>query len=91
MKVFLLTFDLHNEDVRPSILAEIKNFQSWAKLTESSYTLVSERTAKDLMDNLFFRLLGGGDQMYIIELGADWRGRGPKEVIQWLQDRSRYA
>ena len=91
MKVFLIIFDLRTEDALAAVLDEIKTFQSWAKLTDGCYTLVSGRTAKDLLDNSFFPLLGGADQMYILEIGPDWRGRGPQQVIQWLQDRSRYT
>ena len=89
MKVYLITFALPKEDVRTAVFEEIKKCKSWAKLTETSYALISDRTAHDLFDNSFLPLLAGGDQLYITELGADWRGRGAKEVIQWLQDSAR--
>ena len=38
MATLLVTYDLNKETVRPNIVGAIKEYSSWARLSESSYS-----------------------------------------------------
>lgn len=84
MPTFLVTYDLNKETKRPPIVQRIKNATgSWAKLSESSYAVHGNVTARSLYDYLS-PLFDGNDQLYVIKLSAPWSGYGGKKVNEWL-------
>lgn len=85
MAVYLITYDLNRETIRPKILKDIKAYSSWACLSESSYAVVSEGTPQDVYNHLS-KHLDGNDNLYVISLRQPWWGQGPKDVNNWLDN-----
>lgn len=84
MAVFLVTYDLNKEAVRPNILSKIREW-NWAKLSESSYA-VEAISAKGVYDRLK-PLIDDNDNLYVIPLREPYEGWGPKHVHEWLQQK----
>ena len=88
MAVYIVTYDLNREVVRPNILAEIKQ-KTWAKLSESSYAIDTTETAQDVFNRLR-PLIDDDDNLFVIPLRKPYAGYGPEAVIQWLDQRLTY-
>jgi len=82
---YVVTYDLNKEATRPPILKDIKDFGSWARLSESSYSISTSLTAHQVYEKLKSHI-DSNDQIYIIPLSKPWSGFGPKEVNEWLDN-----
>lgn len=85
MAVYIVTYDLNREVVRPNILAEIKK-KTWAKLSESSYAIDTNETAQQVFARLR-PLIDDDDNLFIMPLRKPYAGYGPEKVIEWLDQR----
>jgi len=84
MKIYLVTYDLHIKGQNYSdLLLKIKESMKWARLSESSYAVGSEKTPQQLYDYLKTSL-DSNDQLYIITLMKPYKGCGIEEVNDWL-------
>ncbi|MEQ8395460.1 hypothetical protein [Thalassobaculum sp.] len=83
MAVYLITYDLNNETVRPKIVKDIKAYDNWACLSESSYAVVSDGTPEAVY-NYLSKHLDGDDTLYVISLRRPYSGQGSKAVNDWL-------
>lgn len=88
MAVFLVTYDLNKETVRPKIVDEVKK-TAWARLSESSYAISTEESAGQVYDR-FKKHLDANDNLYIITLKRPYQGFGPPKVNDWLEERLTY-
>ena len=84
MGVFLITYDLNNEDSRPNITGDIKKFKSWAKLSESSYA-VNTNLSAEAVYNRMKKFLDADDNLYVIGLRKPLVGQGSIKVNKWLE------
>lgn len=85
MAALLITYDLNKESKRPPIVDLIREFPSWARLSESSYAVQTDLSVNEVYKK-FDRLTDANDQIYIITLSQPWMGFGPKEVNDWLDE-----
>lgn len=88
MAVFLATYDLNREAVRPHITKIIHDNWAWAKLSESSYAVEAE--SADEVWSLLMPLLDGNDNLFIFALKHPYQGWGAQEVHDWLETRLTY-
>lgn len=89
MAVYIVTYDLNKETVRPKITEEVKASPRWAMLSESSYAISTTETP-DQVYSRFTKYLDGNDTLYVITLRRPYTGRGPKEVNDWLEKNLQY-
>ncbi len=83
MQTLIVAYDLNREVIRPKITHEVKK-TTWAKLSESSYAIVTSETAQDVFDR-FKPLLDENDNLYVIPVTKPFAGYGPRPVIEWLE------
>ncbi|MBI2255276.1 MAG: hypothetical protein HYU58_11700 [Proteobacteria bacterium] len=83
MACYLVTYDLNAEVKRPPIVKTIKSFGAWAKLSESSYAIVSSGTAEQVYNSLV-HLIDQNDELRVIPIRQNWFGWGYKTVNDWL-------
>ncbi len=83
MPLCIITYDLNKESKRPDILADIRK-GTWAKLSESSYAVLTPETPKQVYDRLA-KHLDGNDTLYVITLNRPYYGQGSAEVNDWLE------
>lgn len=86
MKIYLVTYDLHVKGQNyTDLLAKIKESAKWARLSESSYAIGTEKTPQQLYDYLNISL-DSNDQLYIVTITKPYIGHGAKEVNDWLEN-----
>lgn len=83
MTTYIVTYDLNNETKRPPIVKDIRSYESWAMLSESSYAISTGQTPKQVYDFLS-KHLDSNDNLYVINLTNPHYGQGPKDVNDWL-------
>ncbi|RWR28816.1 hypothetical protein D2T31_11935 [Sinirhodobacter populi] len=86
MASYLITYDLNREVRRPKIVDAIREFGTWAKLSESSYAIVTWKTADQVYDD-FKQYLDNNDSFYVISLRQPLAGQGDAKVNEWLQNQ----
>lgn len=85
MAVYLVTYDLNKEVVRPNITEKIKSLGGYAKLSESSYAIDVDLTVDQVFDALK-PLIDNNDQIYILTLSQPMAGFGYTNINKWLED-----
>lgn len=90
MATYIVTYDLNNESQRPPIVQAIKAYKTWARLSESSYAIVTEHSPSQVYDYLK-KYLDNDDQLYVITLHKPYAGQGSQEVNNWLEQHLRYC
>lgn len=85
MAVYLVAYDLNKETSRPPIVKAIKEYGTWAKLSESSYAISTSKTPAQVYSGLS-SLLDSNDQLYVINLRKPYSGFGPNDINKWLED-----
>lgn len=84
MTALLIAYDLNSPGHRQEqLLTLIKKEFPWAKLSESSYAVVTMRPPAPVFD-LLKPLLGKSDQLLVIALSRRHRGVGSEPVVDWL-------
>jgi hypothetical protein len=84
MAVYLVTYDLNKVGQNYSgLYEEIKKY-SWAKLSESSYVIETNKSVETVLSEMR-KCLDSNDTIYIISLTQPWTGYGPKDVNEWIQ------
>ena len=85
MSVKLITYDLNAEGQKHAeVLAKIKSFGVWARLSESSYAISTQLNLEQLY-NQFKHLIDKNDNILIITLKKPYQGWADKEVMEWLE------
>ncbi len=84
LTVFLITYDLNRETVRPPIVRRIRSYEAWARLSESSYAISTPQTAAQVYSGLS-DLLDNNDSLFVIKLSNPASGwAADPDVKQWL-------
>ena len=84
--VYIVTYDLGQPTQRyDELLTLIKDCPRWARLSQSSYLVVSDMTAVELRDK-FKTVLDGNDRLYVgaVKTPAAWTGM-PEVVTGWIK------
>lgn len=86
MKIYVVTYDLNKSGQKyQELLEKIKENSMWARLSESSYAVGTEKTPQQLFDHLQTSL-DSNDHLYIITIAKPYIGVGTEEVTKWLEN-----
>lgn len=85
MNFFIVTYDLHVSGQDYSgLLEKIKEGNGWAKLSESSYAVSTEKSPQQLLDILKANI-DDNDRLYIVTISKPYTGWGDQEILDWLE------
>ena len=86
MAVRIVTYDLNAErrksDDYHKLLKLIKEYP-WAKLSESSYAIATDKQPKELFEE-FSAPLDSNDYLLVLTLNQPWWGTQQQDVMDWL-------
>lgn len=85
MACYLITYDLNKETSRPPIVDKIREFEAWARLSESSYAVSTDMSAQDVYE-LMKPMLDDNDNLYVMALKKPLAGQGDQKVNDWLSN-----
>ena len=89
MAVLLVTYDLTPQTSATNhekILEVIKQDSNWARLSESSYAVLTTATPMALYER-FKPLIGSGDKLLVMTMTKPYMGQHSKEVVDWLTNK----
>lgn len=90
MPVKLITYDLNAKGQKHAeVLAKIKSFGVWARLSESSYAIKTNLTTDQLYQQ-FRPLIDNNDDLLIMTLKKPCQGWASKELNNWLDKHLTY-
>lgn len=86
MPVLLVTYDLNKPGQDYSDLLKTIKGYAYAKLSESSYAILTDKSPQTIYDQLK-PTIDKNDNLYVINLKRPYSGQGPQEVNNWLEKR----
>ena len=74
IKTFIISYDVPEGTDYTQLYDAIKSYGTWAKITESTWAIMTEDRAKEVRDYLI-NLLPSGSRLFVIKSGsiAAWR------------------
>lgn len=74
MATYIITYDLRRKRDYSSLYSSIKSYGTWAKITESSWAIVTDQTAIQIRDYLS-NFIDNDDRLFVAKYGgtAAWR------------------
>ena len=89
MAVLLVTYDLNKPGQDYSDLLKAIKSYTWARLSESSYAIVTDKTPTTISGELK-PFLDASDYIYIVNLKRPFWEFGLKEINEWLEKHLPY-
>jgi hypothetical protein len=85
-KTFIISYDLKKgTDMNYSKLYDtIKEYGTWARITESTWAIVTEERAKEVRDKLI-KLMPKGSSLFVIKSGSVSAWRNVQCSSTWLK------
>lgn len=85
MPAYVISYDLvqPNRNYEP-LYTRIKLFGTWARLTESTWIIVSDRTAVDIRDELI-RVIDANDRIFVLKSGIEAAWQNVRCKNEWLR------
>ena len=74
MATYIITYDLRKVRDYSSLYNALKSYGTWAKITESSWAIVTDQTAIQVRDFLL-KFMDGDDRLFVVKYGgaAAWQ------------------
>jgi len=86
MTRYIITYDLRapGRDYA-ALYSRIKAYGKWARITESSWAIVTSQSSRQIYDNLG-AVIDSNDKLLVGPLGPSWWQGLDKEVSDWLKE-----
>lgn len=85
MKTYIITYDLRNNRDYASLHEAIKQYSKWAKITESTWGVVTSKSASEIRDNLR-SVMDSDDRLFVLKSGVEAAWRNSICKNDWLQE-----
>ena len=84
MPAYVITYDLDKPGRNYDALYEkIKSYGTWARVTESNWVIVSEKSAVAIRDDLR-TTMDQNDRLFVIKSGVESAWANPRCDSEWL-------
>lgn len=85
-KTFIISYDLKNgsDEDYENVYATIKEYGTWAHITESTFAIVTEERAKEVRDKLI-ELMPKGSSLFVVKSGSIAAWRNVQCSNEWLK------
>lgn len=86
MPCYLIAYDLHGGGSADyeDLYAAIKSFGTWARITESTWAVVTELKATEVRDMLL-KVLRDKDRLFVIKSGVEAAWHNTRCKNEWLK------
>lgn len=84
MNCYIITYDLRNGGNYTSLHEAIKKYGTWAKVTESTWAIVTRQTSEEIRNNLL-SFMDGNDRLFVIKSGGEAAWKNAMCKNEWLQ------
>lgn len=84
MKTYIVSYDLVGKRDYEALYRELKAKKAWAKITESTWAVVSDESAKELRTRLF-SVMDQDDRLFVVKSGTEAAWRNSRCTNEWLK------
>ena len=83
-KCYIISYDMVGEGDAKALHKAIKNYDAWAHITESTWAVVTERSAKKIGTDLS-QYLPEGSRLFVVKSGVEAAWQDVICRSQWLK------
>lgn len=81
---YIISFDVSDGGDRESLLAAIKSYGTWSRITESTFAVVTDESAKDLTEYLGAHIRDD-DRLFVVRAGVEAAWTEIRCRPEWLK------
>lgn len=85
MNTYLVVFEIQDAEKIAAITAYFKSFLTWAKITDTCFAIVTDKTAREIRDELV-RDFDQGDRIFISLSGHVAAWKNSRCTNKWLKE-----
>ncbi|MDF1723144.1 MAG: hypothetical protein P1U59_01425 [Alcanivorax sp.] len=85
MKTYIITYDLVKDKDYKSLHEVIRSFNKWARITESTWAVVTNKKAAEIRDELG-QVMDSDDRLFVVKSGVEAAWRNSKCKNEWLKE-----
>lgn len=84
MATYIVSYDLAPDGDYQSLYAELKAKKVWARVTESTWVIVTDESAAELRDRLT-TVMDDKDRLFVVKSGVEAAWRNARCKNEWLK------
>ena len=85
MTCYIICYDLRNDRNYESLHKEIKSYSKWGRINESTWAVVTNKSAVEIRDNLL-KVIDNDDRLFVIKSGVEAAWNNSICKNQWLKE-----
>lgn len=85
MNCYIISYDLRNGGNYTSLHSAIKEYGTWAKITESTWAVVSRNSSAEAIRDNLLSFMDNDDRLFVIKSGGEAAWKGVITKNEWLQ------
>jgi len=85
MGCYIISYDLRNKRDYEDLYEAIKSYGTWAHITESTWAVVTSKSATQVRDHLLGHI-DDDDRIFVVKSGVEAAWRSVICRNQWLKD-----
>lgn len=85
MNCYILSYDLRKERDYNSLYDAIRSYGTWAKITESCWAVVTDKSAVDVRDHLL-TTMDSDDRLFVVKSGVEAAWQNAICKNEWLKE-----
>ena len=86
MPCYIISYDLRNQRDYQSLYEAIKEYGTWAKITESTWAIVTDESAVEIRNHLLNNI-DDDDRLFVVKSGVEAAWRNVRCRDEWLKKR----
>ena len=85
MTCYIISYDLRKNRDYESLYAAIKSYSTWARITESTWAVVTSKSAVEIRDHIA-GVIDSDDRLFVVKSGVEAAWLNTRCNNKWLRD-----
>lgn len=85
MICYIISYDLRKSRNYDSLYEALRSYNRWARITESTWAVVTAESAVEIRDNLR-KVMDNDDRLFVIKSGTEAAWRNSRCKSEWLKE-----
>lgn len=84
MACYIISYDLIKERNYDALYDALKSYRTWAKITESTWAVVTDKSATEVREHLL-KFIDGDDRLFVVKSGVESAWQNARCSNEWLK------
>ena len=85
MACYIISYDLRKSKDYKSLYKAIKSYSGWAQITESTWAVVTAKSAVEVRNHLS-SVMDNDDRLFVVKSGVEAAWRNSRCKNEWLKE-----